>query len=93
MDGMTKYTYGPRRWTRPRWPFYVLAASALALVVASIVVFILCVQPWGYLVAVIYSFGTVALPVMLFLLVVLLIDERRNYQARRASRNRPASTG
>lgn len=84
---MTEYTYGPRRWARPRWPFYVLVASALALVVASVVVFILCVQPWGYLAAVIYSFGTVAFPVMLFLLVVLLIDERRNYQARRASRN------
>ena len=88
-----EYTYGPRRWTRPRWPFYVLAVSALALVVASIVVFILCVQPWGYLAAVIYSFGTAALPVMLFLLVALLIDERRNYQARYVSRNRPAPTG
>lgn len=90
---MTECTYGPRRWARPRWPLYVLAVSALALVVASVVVFILCVQPWGYLAAVIYSFATVAIPVMLFELVILWIDERRNYQARRASRNRPASSG
>lgn len=88
-----EYTYGPRRWARPRWPFYVLAVSALTLVVASVVVFILCVQPWGYLAAVIYSFGTLAIPVMLFESVILWIEERRNYQARRASRNRPVSSG
>ncbi|MFF1946888.1 hypothetical protein ACFVWF_32645 [Rhodococcus qingshengii] len=78
-----EYTYGPRKWSRPRWPFYILAASALALAVTSVAVFFLCVQPWGYPAAIIYSSATLVVPVLLFLAAATGIDEHQNYKRRR----------
>ncbi|MBH5146353.1 hypothetical protein [Rhodococcus erythropolis] len=78
-----EYTYGPRKWSRPRWPFYILAASALAIAVTSVAVFVLCAQPWGYLAAIIYSSATLTVPVLLFLAVAVGVDEHQNYKRRR----------